>query len=510
MAPEVGSGDSGRRPSLRSVALVLGPLLGLLVLLAPTGLDPAAQRLAAVFALVIVYWVTEAIPLAATALLGPTLALLLGVASPRDTYASFGHPIIFVFLGSFLIARAMSIHGLDRRIALFVLSRRWVGERPERILLAFGATGFLLSMWVSNTATTAMMLPIATGVLATLGRAPSDGPAAGADGGSGTGDRGLATGLMLMVAYACNVGGIATPVGTPPNLIAIGIIEKATGRSISFFRWMLVGVPIAVAGFAIIYVVIRWLFPFARTRLEGARERILAERRKLGAWKPAEKVACGAFGLAVLLWILPGLATALLGPASPAAAAVNDRLPESAVALVAASVLFLIPARRPGGGAALTWKEASGIDWGTILLFGGGLSLGSLAFQTGLARALGEGLLRSSGTLPVAAVLLIAILMADLLTEFMSNTATANLLVPLFLSLGLEEGGRGALTAVGVAIGCSLAFCLPVATPPNAIVYASGRVPLGRMIRTGILVDVLCIAAAWCVLILWGSNLPAP
>jgi sodium-dependent dicarboxylate transporter 2/3/5 len=232
----------------RTAGLVLGPLLFLLALSLPSSLSPEAHRLGAIFVLVIVFWISEAIPLAATALLGPALAVLLGVAGAKDAFASFGHPIIFLFVGSFLIASAMRNHGLDRRIALFVLSRGWVGEHPTRILLAFGAIAWFLSMWMSNTATTAMMLPIGLGVLGTLSTQNGAEPA---------GRWSYATGLMLMIAFSCNVGGIATPVGTPPNLIAMGMIEELTGRDISFFEWMGFAAPISLVLFGLVYLVIR-------------------------------------------------------------------------------------------------------------------------------------------------------------------------------------------------------------------------------------------------------------
>jgi sodium-dependent dicarboxylate transporter 2/3/5 len=482
----------------RRIGLILGPVLMLVALAAPTGLDSPAHRLAAVFALVVIYWVTEAIPLPVTALLGPSLAVLFGVAGARQAFASFGHPIIFLFLGSFLIARAMAVHGLDRRLALFVLSRPWVGESPGRILLAFGAIGFCLSMWISNTATTAMMLPIAIGVLATLERTPGSGKVAASS---------WATGLLLMVAYACNLGGVATPVGTPPNLIALGMLEEIAGVEISFFEWMLVALPVAAAGFGILYGVIRRLFPARDWRLEGAREVILQERATLGAWSAGEKAAGGAFSLAVTLWILPGLLTLVLGEASAPAVAAKDALPESVSALLAAAVLFILPAGWRGGRSALQWREAAHIDWGTILLFGGGLSLGALAFETGLASSLGDLLGELATTLTFPLLLLVAIIVADLLTEFMSNTATANLLIPLFLALGATGGGGSVLPVIGAAVGCSIAFCLPVATPPNAIVYSSGRVPLTSMIRAGVLLDLLCALAAWGVLLLWTGKL---
>ena len=475
-----------------TVGLFLGPAMFLLILVLPSNLPVEAHRLAAIFALVIVYWITEAIPLAATALLGPALTVPLGVATHREAFASFGHPIIFLFLGSFLIASAMRVHGLDRRIALFTLSRRWVGERPGRILLAFGGIAAFLSMWMSNTATTAMMLPIGLGVLSTL--APQT---------SATSDRPwpYATGLMLMIAYSCNVGGVATPVGSPPNLIAIGMLADRTGRTLTFIDWMGFGLPISIVLFVIVYFVIRRGFSTGGVSFEGAIKTIRLDRARLGPMTAGEKIALASFLLAVALWTVPGLVGLLLGRDHPASEALRRALPEAPAAILAATLLFVIPLDRSARRFTLTWKQAATIDWGTILLFGGGLSLGSLAFATGLAEALGRGIVSVSGNLPLWAVALLALFLANVMTEFMSNTATANLLVPMFIAIGGAASGNPLLTSLGATLGCSLAFCFPVATPPNAIVYGSGMVPMTSMIRAGVLLNLGCGFAAWAMML---------
>jgi sodium-dependent dicarboxylate transporter 2/3/5 len=473
----------------RTFGLLLGPLVFVLVLFLPTDLPVQAQRLAAVFALVIVLWVTEAIPLAATALLGPALAVTLGVAPARDAFASFGHPIIFLFLGSFLISRGMTTHGLDRRIALFVLSRRWVGEHPSRILLAFGLIAWALSMWMSNTATTAMMLPIGLGVLGALG-----------NGKAAIGGKSYATGLMLMIAFSCNIGGLGTPVGSPPNLIAIGMVEQIVGREIGFLDWMAFGVPIAILLFVLLYVVMHRLFLRDAVRLDGAAETILARRETLGPWSAGERVALGAFSTAVVLWTLPGVVGLAGGPASSLAESLKRSLPEGVSAILAATVLFVVPVDWRKRRFALGWKQAASIDWGTILLFGGGLSLGGLAFSSGLSEAIGATVESVAGGLPLWTIVLLALLTADLMTEFMSNTATANLLVPIFLSVAVAAGDGSLLPALAATLGCSLAFCLPVATPPNAIVYGSGHAPLTQMVRAGIWMDLGAAVLAWAAL----------
>jgi sodium-dependent dicarboxylate transporter 2/3/5 len=477
-----------------TIGLFLGPAAFLLILALPMDLPPGAHRLAAVFGLVIVFWVTEAIPLAATALLGPALCVPLGVASARDAFSSFGHPIIFLFLGSFLIASSMRVHELDRRIALFVLSRRWVGESPARIMFAFGAIAAFLSMWMSNTATTAMMLPIGLGVLAALSASTAVDPKRAA---------GYSTGLMLMIAYSCNVGGIATPVGTPPNLIAIGMAENVLGRRLSFIDWMSFALPISIVLFVFLFFVLWRLYPASEGSLVGAAERIRAERDTLGSWSKGERASLTAFLVAVVLWTLPGIVGLILGVGHPVSEFLRKVLPsEGPSAIIAASLLFVLPVDWRARRFAMDWKEAARIDWGTILLFGGGLSLGSMAFSTGLAKALGGGVLSATGGWPLAIVALLGLFLANIMTEFMSNTATANLLVPMFLALAGAATGSTLLPALAVTIGCSLAFCFPVATPPNAIVYGSGHVPLVQMIRAGVLLDLGCGLLAWAVLVL--------
>jgi sodium-dependent dicarboxylate transporter 2/3/5 len=473
---------------LRAIGVILGPVAFVATLASPTGLDPEAHRLAAVIAWVVIYWVTEAIPLAATALLGPALAVLLGVAGVKETFASFGHPILFVFLGSFLIAGAMASHGLDRRIALFVLSRPGVGEHPVRILVAFGTVAAFLSMWMSNTATAAMMLPIALGVLRTVRPERH----------SEEGSRAFGTALLLAIAYSCSLGGIATPVGTPPNLISVGLIDRITGRSIGFLEWMTFGVPLSAACLAVLFVSLVLIFRVRRFRTTGAAAEIDRERRSLGRWSRGEFVALGAFLAVVILWIAPGLTSLLLGADSPLAEALEANLPEGVAALLAAIPLFAIPIGH--GRRALRWQDAMKIDWGTILLFGGGLALGGLAHDTGLAAALGGGALDAARGMPAWGWVPLAALVGSLLTEFLSNTATANLLVPLFLGFGGAAAGDGLLPALAVTIGCSAAFCFPVGTPPNAIVFGSGHIRLADMIRVGIFLDLACVFVTWGVL----------
>jgi sodium-dependent dicarboxylate transporter 2/3/5 len=275
------------------------------------------------------------------------------------------------------------------------------------------------------------------------------------------------------------------------------MMERILGRGISFFDWMAFGLPIAAACFAFLYVVVRWTHSAKVRELPGAAESIRRERGALGKWTAGEKAALAAFLVAVTLWTLPGILSLALGPDAPAAETVKRALPEGPCAILAACLLFVIPVDWPARKFALGWRQAVKIDWGTILLFGGGLSLGSLAFSTGLAEALGGAILNSSGHLSILLIALIAAYTANIMTEFMSNTATANLLIPMFLALAAGGTGGSIVPALAATLGCSLAFCLPVATPPNAIVYGSGHVSLTQMVRLGVVLDLGCGLLVW-------------
>ncbi len=468
----------------RTLTLFVGPIAFLtLLILPPAGLEPAAQRLAAVLVLVIVYWVGEPIPLPVTALLGPVLCVVLRVGSMGDVFAPFASPIIFLFIGSFLLARSMSVHGLDRRIALKVLSLRRIGGRTGRLMVGLGLVPLCLSMWISDSATTAMICPVALGVLSSVGAAArAEGRALPLKWEQGT---------LLLVAYASLIGGIGTPIGTPPNLIALGMLERLSGASIDFLSWMLLTIPIAALVFAAAALLFRLLHPAGVECVAGAAAFVAMERAALGPLSRGQLNTAAAFGTAAFLWVLPAVAAILLGQDHFLAQELEARLPEGGVALLAAGVLFLLPVDWKARKFTLDWEDGVKIDWGTILLFGGGLSLGSLMFTTGMADALGEGIVRRLGALSVWSLTALALFLAKVITEFTSNTATANMLVPMVLALAESAGVSPVPPAVAVALGASMAFMLPVSTPSNAIVYGTGKVPITAMIRAGILLDVV-------------------
>jgi sodium-dependent dicarboxylate transporter 2/3/5 len=460
------------------IGAVLAPAVFLALLMLPMpGLSPEAHRLAAVMAAVVVLWVTEALPLPVTALLGAAACVVLGVAPAREVFAPFADPLMFLFIGAFILARGIFLHGLDRRVAYAVLSLPWVGARPGRILVAFGAATALISAWISNTATTAMMFGIGLSILAAL-RTHTGGVAL---------DPRYATALMLMTAFAASIGGLATPVGTPPNLIGLGFIRSQLGVEVSFFQWMLLGVPVVAVLFAFLAGYLRVVGPAGVRELPAGAEIIRRERAELGAWTPGQRSVALAFCLTVALWVLPGVAALVWGESSPLYRELSRRMPEGVAALVGAAALFVLPGK---DGPAITWREATEIDWGVVLLYGGGFALGVLSFQTGLAEAVGRGL---TSLLPVQSgfgLLVASVVLAAVLSETTSNTASANMVVPVVIAISRAAGMDPLEPALGATLGSSLGFMLPVSTPCNAIVYGSGYIPLGRMIRWGLALDV--------------------
>jgi sodium-dependent dicarboxylate transporter 2/3/5 len=478
----------------RTAGLFLGPAVLLALLVAPLPIEAAPHRLAGILAMMVVLWVTEALPLAVTALIGPLLAILLGVAPARTAFAPFADPIIFLFLGSFMLAEAMFVHGLDRRIAFGALASRVVGGSPIRILIAFGGVSALISMWISNTATTAMMFPIGLSIVSHLTH--------GREGDRGS--REFAIAMMLICAFGASIGGIATPIGTPPNLIGIGMLNRIAGADITFFSWMLLGLPIVVLlfGFLVVY------FYFRSQRgvdLDTTRTDVIAdELRRLGPMSPGQRNTLIAFAVTVSLWLFPGVLAILGLGQSGLARAYNAAVPESVAAMTGAVLLFVLPVQWRARQFTLKWEEAVRIDWGIILLFGGGLAMGELAFTTGLAESMGRGI---TSVLPVRSEAALTILftgVAIVMSEAASNTASANMIVPIAIAVSQAAGVDPVQPALGATLGASMGFMMPISTPPNAIVYSSGHVPITAMVRHGIVLDVAGFAVIVGLLLTFG------
>ncbi|MBQ9585845.1 MAG: DASS family sodium-coupled anion symporter [Muribaculaceae bacterium] len=475
----------------RSIGAILGPIVAIFLWFLPIeALSAPAHHLLAIMSLVAIWWITEPVPIPVTSLLGPTLCVILGVTDVSKAFANFANPMIFLFMGGFLLAKGMMVNGLDKRIAYGILSMKWVGDSPRRIFLAIGLACMICSGWISNTATAAMMFPIALGLLEAIREMMA------ANGKTiNLSKYKYSTGLMLMTAYACSIGGVLTPIGTPPNIMMIGFLEQLApdAPSISFFDWMIWGVVAMILYFIVAYFVLWRMFPSDVKHIEGAREFIRSHVDGLGKWTRAQVNSLIAFGVAVVLWVAPSILTLIYGQQSDIMKFYDSHFHESIAAIAGALLLFFLPVNLKENKMTLSWKEGmSGIDWGTLLLFGGGLSVGGLMYTTGLSYWIGDGIKVAMGGNP-SEFLLIAVFCVSglLLAEFTSHTAAVNLIGTISIGTATSLGFSPIPVAVGIALASSLGFMMPVSTPPNAIVYASGYVPITKMIKSGVIIDLI-------------------
>jgi solute carrier family 13 (sodium-dependent dicarboxylate transporter), member 2/3/5 len=466
----------------QTTGLILGPIVLVVMFLVPLPLEPNQQTLAAILAFTIVYWLSEAIPIPATAVLALALCVLFNVPdlgpnaedAPGDiVYGAFASDTIFLFIGAFIIAQAMITHGLDRRFAFRILSIPGVAKSTYGVIIAFGAIAAVISSVISNTTVCAMLLPIALGMMGVLGGLISE---QADDDVADVSRLRFGTALMLMISYAAGVGGLLTPIGTAPNLIGIAFIEQATDINISFFEWMLTAAPVVVPMFLLLCVILILLNRPEVRRISGAEEYVNEERRKLGPFSPGERNTVIVFAVAVSLWLLPG---------------VYSRLDEGTVAIIAAVLLFLLPINWRERRFTMTWNDAVKIDWGTIVLFGSGIALGTLLSETGLAGVIGKGIADTFGFTSVIAVSAVSAVIAVLISETTSNTASATIVVPIVIPVATAAGIDPLVPALCALFACSFGFMLPVSTPQNAVVYGSGMIPITKMVRSGIVFDII-------------------
>lgn len=470
MSTEAGA----RRITIKSIGLVLGALAVLITWATepPEGMQLAAWRTAGVALLMAAWWMSEAIPVAVTGLLPIVLFPLTGVSDIGGATAPYASPLVFLFLGGFMVALAMEACDLHRRIALNIIGV--VGSHPQAIILGFMIATALLSMWISNTATTMMMLPIAASVAALLVAE------AGREEDEHVRRFGLC--LMLGIAYSASVGGVGTLIGTPTNAAMANILANEFDTEIGFAQWMLVGLPFVAVMLPLTWFVLtRLIYRFELPDSGKAADHVLSARAALGRMSPAERRVSIVAGLVAILWVARGL--------------VPDMLPglsDTGIAMFGAVILFLIPA---GGGkqeTLLTWSVIRRLPWDIMLLFGGGLSLARGMSTSGLAVWISDGL-TVLGAWPT--VLLIAAIVAVViyLTELTSNVATTSAFVPVIGALAIGLGTEPILLAAPAAMAASCAFMLPVATPPNAIVFGSGLVTIPQMVRAGMWLNLVSI-----------------
>jgi solute carrier family 13 (sodium-dependent dicarboxylate transporter), member 2/3/5 len=488
-------------------------VLGLVVaatiylLLGTAALSPDARTVAAVGALMAVWWMTEAVPLSATALLPIALFPMLTEAEIADATAPYADPIVFLFLGGFLIAIAMQKWNLHRRIALLTL--RAVGTHPRRIILGMMISTAFLSMWVSNTATTLMMLPIGMSVLALVlerslhedhGADAAEAAAAELDeqleAGTAVSDavedpdvRIFGVALLLSIAWAASIGGLGTLLGSPPNAIVAGYIGSELEQNVGFLEWMMLGVPLVVVFVAIAWLLItRLMFRFDLTDVPGGRAMIDDQIEDLGPMSDGEKMVLAVFAGAAFFWVVPGLLANIGGLAE--AMPWLDSFDDTVIAISAGLVLFLLPGDRDGR-MVLDWDDAEkGLPWGVLLLFGGGLSLASAVSDSGLDEWFGEQV-EGLGALPIVLLIAAVVAIVMMLTEVTSNTATAATFIPVLGGVAIGIGADPMTLLIPAALAATCAFMLPVGTPPNAIVFGTGTVKITEMARGGVVLNVV-------------------
>ncbi|WP_457966709.1 SLC13 family permease [Arthrobacter sp. D1-29] len=511
IVPEQGEFDQepeDRRPSrpLRRTWLVrgLGVALAIVVyfLLGMSDLNNDARVVGGVGTLMAVWWMTEAVPLSVTSLLPIALMPVLTERTIAETTAPYANPIVFLFLGGFLIAIAMQKWNLHRRIALLTLRR--VGTHPRRIILGLMISTAFLSMWVSNTATTLMMLPIALSVLALVaensvksaGGADSKDLGEGLRSGRAISDlvenrevRVFGVALVLAIAWSATIGGLGTLLGSPPNAIVAGYISDELGETVGFAQWMMLGVPIVIVFLALAWLILtRLIFRVNLDEVPGGEQLINDEIAALGPMSHGEKIVRAVFAGAAFFWIVPGLLSNIgdLGQQLPWL----DLFDDTVIAIAAGAVLFIIPGDKQGH-MTLNWKDAEeGLPWGVLLLFGGGLSLASAVAGTGLDAWFGERV-SGLGALPIILLLATVVLIVLFLTEITSNTATAATFIPILGGVAIGIGIDPMTLLIPAALAATCAFMLPVGTPPNAIVFATGNVKITEMVRGGMVLNVV-------------------
>lgn len=459
---------------VQKTGLLAGPIVFLLLYNWPTTLlNPEADKVIAIAAWMVIWWITETVSISVTALLPLTIFPLLGVMDMKAVAASYGSPIVFLFFGGFVMALALEKVNLHKRIALNIV--RLTGTSPNKVILGFMLATAFLSMWISNTATTVVMLPIALSVISLL---------INDEDGFTQGDKYFALSIMLGIAFAANVGGISTIIGTPPNTVMIGFVENTYNMEISFLKWMMMGVPFSCIMIFIIYVVlVKVVYPNRLDALHNSKDVIQEELEKLGPIQKTEKRVLIIFVITMFLWIFRTYVNAYVPFIT---------LSDAGISMLAAFTLFAFPFQFNKGDFILEWKDTVKLPWGILILFGGGLALASGLASAGVIDYIGDIVANNKGfsTLLISALLVIIMLF---MTELMSNVALVAIFAPVVagIALGLDQPMMHILIPVTMASSC--AFMLPMATPPNAIVFASGYIKVHEMAKAGFILNIISI-----------------
>ncbi|MDR1187906.1 MAG: DASS family sodium-coupled anion symporter [Bifidobacteriaceae bacterium] len=478
----------------RRIGLVLGPVLFLVCYFVMPDVEPAsdvgvagmrsAALVAGVLCLMAVWWMTEVLPLYVTALVPLVAFPLLQVTSIDAAAAPYANKTIFLFLGGFVLAMSMERWNLHRRVAIWVVSV--VGSKPRSIIFGFMLATSFLSLWVSNTATAVMMLPIATSVLKLVESVTK------------RKDKGFRVAMVLAIAYGASIGSFGTPIASPPNGIALGYLAQQ-GINISFFDWMKVGMPLWA-----VFLVIGWFLltfvaspPAAKGEIPGHKEIMRAELAKLGRFQGPERRVGVIFLICALTWIFHGFIEDWLNLE-------NTGLSDELIAVAVIFVLFFTPVsfKRPGRGL-MNWGDLKNLPWGILYLFGGGLSIAAQVGASGLAVWIGERA-KGLGGLPLFWLMVACCALTWIITEFMSNTAAAATLVPIFGTVAMALGFSPIMLALPVAMAASCAFMMPAGTPPNAVAYSSGMIKIGDMNRAGVFIAIPAVFMVAITMFFWG------
>ncbi|MFK7950653.1 MAG: DASS family sodium-coupled anion symporter [Saprospiraceae bacterium] len=463
-------------PNVKKYGLILGPILFLVLYnLSNPLVTPEADKVISIAVWMVTWWITEAVSISVTALIPLTFFPFLGIMDMKATAANYGSPIVFLFFGGFVIALALEKVQLHRRIALNII--KLTGTSPNQVILGFMFATALLSMWISNTATTVVMLPIALSVIRLL---------INDEDGFTQKDKNFALSIMLGIAFSANVGGIATIIGTPPNTVMAGFLENEYDIKISFLNWMILGVPFSLLMLGIIYIVlVKWIYPNHLPEKSNSKALIQNELQQLGKINSTEIKVLIIFFSAIILWITRSLI-------NPYLQSISLELSDAGISMMAAFALFAIPFKFNNGEFALDWKDTEKLPWGILILFGGGLALAGALAQAGIIDLIGNIIAQNQG-LSIITVTAVLILVLLFMTELMSNVALVAIFAPVVagIALGLDAEMLHLLIPITMASSC--AFMLPMATPPNAIVFASGYIKVHEMAKVGVILNLIAV-----------------
>ena len=470
----------------------MGPALFLIILLwfHPEGLSKEANAILASTIWIAVWWITEAVPIAITSLLPVVLFPLTGGMELAETTASFGHRYIFLYIGGFILAIAIERWNLHKRIALNII--QLIGTNVKNVILGFMLATAFLSMWISNTATSVMMLPIGMSIISQLMDNPKT---------VENENQNFGKALMLAIAYSASIGGMATLIGTPPNLVLATIVQETYGIEITFSKWFMFGLPISLILLAICWKYLTEIaFTFKQKKFPGGRNEINKQLKSLGKLSYEEKMVLLIFVGTAFAWITRSFLLQKLIP----------NLDDTIIAVIAGILLFILPASKSKNRKLINWEEAVKLPWGILLLFGGGLALAQGFKTSGLAEWIGGQLTLLEGA-SIFILLIFLIALVNFLTEITSNLATTAMILPILAPLSLVLDVNPFMLMVGATVAASCAFMLPVATPPNAVVFGSGYLRIPDMAKTGVWMNLfsiifLTIMVYFLLPILWGFN----